>query len=502
MTRWLFAFLLAWLWFSPAQAVALKAENQLLSAQTVVVAGSTVQLAIQQKLPPGWHTYAQDPGDVGQSLTMQWLSPATWQISKFSWPPVETIITPPNLISHIYKNKILLPFTAHIPNDATIGPVTLQAKIDYLICAATCIPETAGLSLPLQIGDIAVASAEAQFIQQAHSSIFPWWILAGTALLAGLLMNLMPCVLPLLLIKTTSLLQAPYGARKALMAYIVGLFTSLYIMLAIIYLARSILHTNFGFEFLWQSKIFIEILIGIILISAIWVISGTPFIRLSLTSKSLLHPYFDHFIMGALGMLLALPCTGPLLGPLLFTAFGQNSFSSFIIFTCLGLGYALPIILLLLIPSWRRYLPKPGPWLRYMRYVMASILVASAIWLFSLLPNAHATQHSVLSDTVADVTTALATNDNVFVDVTADWCLTCKFNEWHVIDTHTIQNLFKANQVKTFRLDWTNRNPAITAFLASYQRVGIPLYVWYHHGEPAILPQILTLDDLQQQLSR
>ena len=504
MIRWLLTVLLIGFWLFPAQAAAIKTANKLISAQSVAVSGSSIELAIHQKLPSGWHTYYLDPGDVGQPLKMQWLAPAGWQIGELQWPPAQTIVTPPNLTSHIYKNELLLPFTVRIPRDAAMGATTLKTKIDYLVCADICLPETAELTLPLQIGVQAVASPDAALIQQAAQAdnLHPLqkWLMLGTALLAGLLMNLMPCVLPLLIIKAANFLQSPHVMRKALLTYLVGLFSSLYLMLGIICLARIILKENFGFEFLWQSKVFILSLIGIILMSIYWAISDTHF-QLFKSPGIIRYPYLNHFITGALGMSLALPCTGPLLGPILFSAFSQNTFQNFLVFTCLGLGYALPIILILLIPGTRNWLPKPGPWLRYMRYVTAGLLLALALWLCGLLLTSKPTKMAA-TVTTADIFAAIASHENVFIDVTADWCLTCKFNEWRVINTPATHALFRANTVKTLQLDWTNRNADITAFLASHQRIGVPLYVWYHHGQPTILPQLLTPADLQNQLSR
>lgn len=516
-------------------------QTELLSAQSTAVPGSTLQLAIRQILPEGWHTYSKDPGDVGQPLSIQWETPANWPISDFDWPPFKTIETPPKLISHIYEHELILPFTAQIPGNTATGPITLQARIDYLICQQICIPQTATIQKNILIGAAAVTGPDAKIIAQAkeHSKINPipnWLIWAGTALLAGLLLNLMPCILPMLLIKTTSFLHSPHGAKTSLVAYLAGLFASLYAMVLGLYFASQAIGQTVSIAALWQSKTFAELLFYILVLAAAWLFSGIQ-LQFHLT-KQHVSAWLEPFVTGALAMVLALPCTGPLLGPLLFATLGHDLNQNLLIFTLLGIGYALPVILLVIFPQWQRFIPKSGLWLRYVKYTSGIIMIILAIWVVGLLPHIQTALYAALalillaslgwrlrhkhkslsvmvvllaailltkplwlsaSTSAASINTqdlftlqkTVQSEPNVFVYVTANWCLTCKLNEWNVIHTPEIQTLFKQYNIKVIVLDWTNRNPDIGSFLASHGRVGVPLYVWYHHGNPQILPQIL-----------
>jgi thiol:disulfide interchange protein len=257
------------------------------------------------------------------------------------------------------------------------------------------------------------------------------------------------------------------------------------------------------------------------------------------------------FGTGALAAFVATPCAGPFLGAALGTALLLPAAGSVLVFAALGLGLAAPIVLLALFPPLARRMPRPGPWMirlqRFLAIPMAATAVG-ALWLlyrqggqdllaiglaaglaviaslalYGVLQNrgsrlawlASGGAALVLAVSIwsvpeqpqrvvrvagadpwseARVARALADGRPVFVYFTADWCLTCKANEVAAIDRDEVRKAFRQARVEVLAGDWTNGDPAITRFLESRGRAGVPLYLWYAPGREAEeLPQILT----------
>jgi thiol:disulfide interchange protein len=259
------------------------------------------------------------------------------------------------------------------------------------------------------------------------------------------------------------------------------------------------------------------------------------------------------FGTGALAAFVATPCSGPFMGAALGTALLLPIWASVLVFAALGVGLALPFLVLAFVPPLRRMLPRPGPWMTRLRRFLAvpmAATVAAGLWLIyrqagvqglgvgllavillalllagagwrqkhgaapwpmiiagtaavaaigvALLPPVAAEAAHVPSGAArwseAAVAKARADGKPVFVYFTADWCLTCKANEAGAIDRAETQQAFKAAGVQVFAGDWTRGDPAIGRFLESRGRAGVPLYLWYAPGaaEPEELPQILT----------
>jgi thiol:disulfide interchange protein DsbD len=228
----------------------------------------------------------------------------------------------------------------------------------------------------------------------------------------------------------------------------------------------------------------------------------------------------------------------------------------FAVFLMLGLGLAFPYLLFAVFPSWARILPRPGLWMKYMKQVMALPLMATAGWLFWIFaqmrgPSAWAvvaagaillTLALVLTKRNKKAVTAVVglvllaglvfihrqalpakeltahgpwqpyseeklkslKGRNVLVDMTADWCLTCKVNERLVLNQPDVQELLRRKQVVLLQGDWTNRNPEITLFLNRYQRVGVPFYVLYsvRHPDGMVLPEVLVKNSFMELIEK
>jgi thiol:disulfide interchange protein DsbD len=257
------------------------------------------------------------------------------------------------------------------------------------------------------------------------------------------------------------------------------------------------------------------------------------------------------FLTGVLAVVVAAPCTAPFMASAVGIGLSQGGLVSLVIFLALGVGFAFPIVALTVLitsnPALMKYLPRPGKWMDALKIALAIPMILSALWLWwvfsrqleypaplvlaiamggfalslvtkqkvikgvgvtlALVLGMFATtfdqvaKQDVLPDistpnivfSVSQIEALRAQNKAVFVDLTASWCVTCKVNEKLVLDTPQFAALMKDNDVTFMVGDWTNADPEITAYLESFDRQGVPLYVYYpkNNKPPIILPQML-----------
>ncbi len=380
------------------------------------------------------------------------------------------------------------------------------------------------------------------------------------ALLGGMLLNLMPCVFPILALKALHLARSggdEAAARRDALAYATGAIVGTG-LLGVALLAIRAGGSAAGWAFQLQDPRTIVFLL--LLVTAITLNLLRTFELPVLASET--RPG-GSFGTGALAAFVATPCAGPFLGAALGTALLLPAAGSVLVFAALGLGLALPFVMVAFVPALRRLLPRPGPWMtRFQRFLaipMAATAVA-ALWLLwrqggeaafgiglaavalltllliwtgwrqrrgaqaglaalaaalvitgaaaMLIPSRSTSPLQLPPGAAAWSEAAVAREQAAgrpaFVYFTADWCLTCKVNEAGAINRDEVQRAFRKTKVKVFVGDWTNGDPAITRFLDARARAGVPLYLWYEPGraEPEELPQILTPDMLSGRARR
>ncbi len=387
----------------------------------------------------------------------------------------------------------------------------------------------------------------------------------GLALLGGMILNLMPCVFPVLFIKGLSLVQSSQHDRRKMRAhgwlYTIGILISFWIVLSVLLGLRAA-GQQLGWGFQLQSPIVLALMALVFFFLGLS-LAGQFEIGLSLTRMggglAQKQGYVGSFFTGVLAMVIATPCTAPFMGPAVGYALAHSVVVSFFVFTALAVGLALPYLLLIYNPGWSRLLPKPGAWMEILKQAFSIPIFGAAIWLvwlftqiagstallgllgaFLLLAIAGwflgrwparkaATIPALLVIAAAialpvyvvnafpqsPATTAsnagpqdnwqpyspallhryLAEGKPVFVDFTADWCLSCQVNQRVVLDRPDVQHRLATSGVELLKADWTHRSKTITQALAQLGRSGIPTYALYSGKpgqKPRLLPAVLT----------
>jgi DsbC/DsbD-like thiol-disulfide interchange protein/cytochrome c biogenesis protein CcdA len=374
----------------------------------------------------------------------------------------------------------------------------------------------------------------------------------GGAILGGLLLNVMPCVFPILSLKALSLArsgESPRAARIEGLAYTAGVIL-VCLALGAVLLGLRAGGAAVGWAFQLQDPrvaLFLLLLIGGLALNLAGLFELPTFgAGDALAGKS---GAAGAFWTGALAAFVATPCTGPFMGAALGAALVLPTAAGLAIFAGLGLGLALPFLALGLIPALRHRLPRPGAWMNTLRRILAVPMALTALWLAWLLwresgdmalliglaalaclaaalwwggrrggwlaalpalaitaaalvavpatPQARAEAGGLLAAepfSEARLAQLRAAKRPVFVYFTADWCLTCKVNEKAVLERAEVAEAFKKRNAAVLVGDWTRGNPEIGRFLEAQGRSGVPLYLWYAPGKEAeTLPQILTV---------
>ena len=329
------------------------------------------------------------------------------------------------------------------------------------------------------------------------------------SLLGGMILNLMPCVLPVLSIKILSFLKSSKDKTsigKSFFITSLGIISS-FVFLAAILIFLRVLGVNVGWGMQFQQPVFLIIIALILLLFSLNIFGfyefKTPYFLNSsgikfLTSNS----YFKDFFNGFFATVLATPCSAPFVGTAITVAFTQSIYAMLGIFILMGTGMALPYLIFALFPNLIIFLPKPGLWMKYLRYFLGILIFATFIWILSILLN-HISfidkyQNQFDSEwidfTLIELDDLKNKNDIIFVDITADWCATCQYNKINVINSKVIIEEFKKNKIIKVQGDWTKPNKKIANFIQQYNRFGIPFNIFYskNYPEGVILPEILT----------
>jgi thiol:disulfide interchange protein len=444
----------------------------------------------------------------------------------------------------------------------------------------------------------ATSLLDREFVTASHTGKdAPLLLYIGFALVGGLLLNVMPCVLPVIALKVFGLVKMagdePAKVRRMGWMFSLGILAS-FLILALLVVLFKIAGQQVGWGFQFQEPVFVIVMSALVFAFGLSLF-GVFEIRLpgaamagvsAVIAQQEHHPgkgYLSSFGEGVFATILATPCTAPFLGSALGFAFAQPTGTVFLIFSAVAAGMAFPYLLLTARPAWQRFLPKPGAWMETAKQFMGFFMMATLLWLLYILGKQLGMEgviwtgafllvvaigcwlvgrfatlsasrrtfwvtwggvavllvsgYLVIIDGILDVRAAIAgtpavtstttgqsstevvwqpfslsvldqqlqSQKPVFVDFTAEWCLTCKVNERTIIADQRVQDKLRASGIFTMKADWTSRNPDITRLLGKFGRSGVPLYVLFpagHPNEPIVLPEVLTTSILLDALER
>jgi thiol:disulfide interchange protein len=576
-------------------AKAKKASISLAADRTSYSQGETARLAVLVDVEPGWHVNSNKPTfDYLIPTEVSLDLPPGWPAAKLSYPPGEmkTFAFADQPIS-VYDGQFLIQIELAIPNEIAGERVTAGATLRYQACDdRRCLPPTtAAASLEIVLGEAGepteqqsfadplvledeppVPAAEATSRGTGPERSLLLFMLLGVV--GGLLLNAMPCVLPVLSLKLFGLVRGREEGRRHVivgsLATAFGILASFW-ALALAAIGARVAGTTVGWGVQFQEPIFVTFLTLVVVLFCLnlWGLFEVPLpSRLAdWAASSGSESLPSHFTAGLFATLMATPCSAPFLGTAVGFALSQDAGTILAIFTAVGLGMALPYLLLAVAPATVKVLPKPGPWMGHLKGLMGFLLAAAAIWLLYVLSSQVSRErlafielallalalfvwmrHSsgaagrwriaagtgvaitlavalVLASTAQPPAVASRTGDSqlipwirfdrqeaesladsghlVFVDVTADWCFTCKVNERLALETPVVAASFERHGVIAMKADWTNRDEKIARFLSDHGKYGIPFYLLYRPGdEPYLFSELLTKEAVVEAVER
>ena len=578
--------------------------------------GSSVTVDIT--IPDKWHVNANVAAD-------EFLKPSSIEISaqgihfgEPKWPePIKEYSEALDLENLVFKGhfQISLPIDSV---DADYDSLTTQATFHYQACdnsiclapsqvtfgvgsvgfnnkrasrddaavpaaksATSSTGKTAGKDVENTSGNVVNAPSAAGNATESAAGTF---VLLLSALFGGLILNLMPCVLPVLSLKLFSLIKQSRESRRRLL--MLGATTTLGILVSFWTLAGVVAAVkagggNAGWGMQFQSAGFIAFMVVILSAFAmsffgvfeIW-LPGSATTKMDKAGRK--QGFWGAFFTGALLVLLSTPCSAPFLGTAMGFAFTASTPVLFLFFTAAGVGLALPYMLVSAFPKVLKVFPKPGAWMVTLQKIMGVLLLGTVVWLLwvvheqagnvgvgifaaisllsiamsfaigNIAPPGVAFSREVLSVGGSVVILAiiwfafaspkfeaevdaifkarsvqLVTEDGwyrytpeiieefaksgrtVFIDATADWCLTCKANEAAVLNRDDFKRAMDSLNVARVKADWTRETPEVTALLRSMGKSGVPAYAIYPAGDASkqiVLPELLTTDAIVEKI--
>lgn len=451
----------------------------------------------------------------------------------------------------------------HTPVQGRVGSSNSRLEVHYQGCAE------AGVCYPPQTKVLSVTDAAGQLpatdpTSEQTNSVTTLWMVLGLALLGGLVLNLMPCVLPVLSLKVVGLAHSGESAQRArahALWYTLGVLTSFAVIGGLVLGLRAA-GQAVGWGFQLQHPVFVAVLFYVMFalalsMSNVFTLGGNAGKLGALGQK---HGAMGDFFTGVLACVVASPCVAPFMGSALAYALTAPWEIGMLVFLVLGLGLAAPFLLIGFVPKVAQWLPKPGAWMETLKKVLAVPLYLTAVWLawivgqqrgtmavmglvvgavvlagglwwyerarwtdkgghkrmagavmaLALAPLVFVAQlHAVPKQLSQGNVTAVAfdpevlqqlraEHKTVLVNITADWCVTCKTNEKNVFDTPEFSTLLNDKHVVYMVGDWTNPDPEISTFLDQQNAVGVPLYQVYTEKRVEQLPNILSQNIVQK----
>lgn len=544
------------------------------------------ELLVVVTVVPGWHVNANVVADEFLLPSRIEAGAKGIEFGEPVWPEAKKEYSEALLMDNlVFKDtfQVRLPIRK-MASDA--DPSTTHVIFHYQACSnSICLaPDQVSVSLD-NAPAISTDIPATETLKKKPTGLSDLLILLGLAFLGGLLLNLMPCVLPVLSLKVFSLVRQSHESRRRIFA--LGIATTLGILLSFWALAGVIVALKaagglVGWGFQFQHPVFLSAMAVLLVLFStnllgafeIW-LPGQAMTRMDHIAHK--EGPWGAFFHGALLTLLSTPCSAPFLGTAMGFAFGASPFMLFLFFGTAALGLAMPYLLVSAFPRLVRWLPKPGAWMVRFKQFLAFPMLGTLIWLVWVLSQqAGATAAALLmalagiaamgawfvgwlappgkpyyrvvllwaitaltvlafwrlwvgpaiDEGIADKREAKLERSlegrwqpyspesmaqyakerrTVFLDFTADWCITCKANEKAVLDRDTVRAAFAELGVVAVKADWTTQDPRISKLLAAHGRSGVPFYLVYpahDHSNPIALSELLTVQSVLEALEK
>ncbi len=430
------------------------------------------------------------------------------------------------------------------PGVEPIGDAPLEGLLTYVDANGA----RRAVEIAAEPGAVLPGTSGVQYARAATLDTASFLAAIALAFLGGLILNVMPCVLPVLSVKGLSLaggVQTGQVRRHGALYFAGVMATFLILAMVLIALRSAGEAVGWGFQlqtpWVTAALALLFFAIGLNLLGVFEIGGGLQSAGAGLTARG---GDAGAFFTGALAVIAATPCTAPFMASAIGVAISQSAATTLLIFAALALGFALPLTMLHYAPGLQRLIPKPGPWMERAKNVLAFPMFGAAVWLtwilaeqsgpmgvlallslaaaiafvlfvarwgrgwliasaivlaltgaFSWRPLLGVERQAILVSepwSPARVNELRSEGRSVFVNFTAAWCVTCKVNE-RVAFTPAVARAFEAAGIAYLEADWTNRDETIASALAEHGRAGVPLYLYYPtNGEARVLPQLLT----------
>jgi suppressor for copper-sensitivity B len=572
-----------------------KTNNQVIDTRILISYDSQIDKfqkykiigAIHFKIEDGWKIYGKDSDGIGLPPSLNFNDSNNYLSHQIYWPQAkiaEEQIGKEKIKYSYYQNEVIIPFELILSSINLNNQLNL--KLSFAYCKDVCIPADQEFKLffnnkvdqkvideiykvdPKLISNQLLESNKNNNIKQQTiktGNNYSLMLIITFALIGGAILNIMPCVLPVLSIKLMSIINHANASQQkirfAFLSTLLGIL-SCFIVIALIAISLKSIGQTLGWGLQFQNPYFlIFIVIILIFFTAqfldVITLNFNQIIATVLNQKIDQHEqkkniFIPNFLSGILAVMLATPCSAPFLGSAISFALLSDWLNILIIFISIGLGFGLPYILLLISPKIIQKLPKPGSWMFKFKQVMAGFLMATVIWLIYILSNNIGTIPAFIIaflsiaifatlsfrgiikkvillisliflcftlpfayqqkqiDNLANydslwlefdeeaIEYLIDDNKIVLVDITADWCLTCKFNKIRVLKDPEIINKLKSKEIIGLRADITKPDPLIMNYLHKFNRFGIPFNAVYgpNARDGIVTSELLSKEEL------
>ncbi len=513
------------------------------------------------EVPQDSHIYG--PDDLDSPTILTWKLPKGVVIERLQWPALQNLKQQDHTFKG-YEGKVYVHGAMVVEDNAPskLSCQDIQVETSYIVCNNLCAPEKTVQAIQF------VESKLWNSLPKPHKPLglftFNMLLMFIFALIGGVLLNLMPCVLPILSLKVMTMTQHAHSKKLKTSAlfFTAGTLLSFWVLAGLLLAFRAAGH-QVGWGFQLQSPAVVTALIFVFYGFALNLFGvfeiGTSFTKLGGRGSDSTSP-MGSFFHGVLACIVATPCSAPFMGASVGFALTQGALHGFIIFTGLALGLSGPYLLVCLNPKIAKFLPKPGAWMNTFKIILGFGMAASVVWLMHVLAE-QITVSEFLNVLVALLIISIAAwiygtfaaiqrvfyvrlfaalisailvvgayvyattpierianerwqpyslslvedlrkTSPVLIDFTAKWCITCQVNKRLVLNTKKAHQLFQDKQVQLVKADWTNYDSSITKALEQYGRSSVPLYILlFPDGTHKVLPELLSFSSIKEALA-